>query len=202
MIFLQLMMPVSALQSMYPFARHFTDSSAVTTDRDLGSGDHGLPLHEPLMPTMSCRAPYVLPLCGTASSEGTIRYGEARHPGPIGDDMLTVGVSNPGGVRQKEELMLELGPGIWSLAETQLSATTFKTSSHVLRQEGRKMNREVRFHGGSPAPLRQGSTWAGKWTGVAVMSDVPTQTLDVVGPLNIGTVDVFFLPATGQMDFL
>ena len=76
--------------------------------------------------------------------------------------MLTVGVNNPSGLRQKEQTLLDLGPGIWSLAETQLSATTFKTSSHILRKEARHQNREVRLHGGSPAPLRVGSQWAGK----------------------------------------
>ena len=33
-----------------------------------------------------------------------------------------MGVSNPGGLRQKDNLLLEQGPGIWSLAETHLYA--------------------------------------------------------------------------------
>ena len=113
---------------------------------------------------------------------GTIRYGEATHPGPPLGNVLTVGVNNPGGLRQKEQSLLELGPGIWSLAETQLSATTFKTSSQILRKEARLQNREVRLHGGSPAPLRVGSSWAGSWTGFAVLADVPTATLDIPWP--------------------
>eukprot|EP00435_Cladocopium_sp_Y103_P016336 s1333_g4.t1 len=102
---------------------------------------------------------------------------------PCEGDYLTVGISNPGGVRQKEDVLLGLGPGIWALAETQLSATTFKTCAGTLRTRGRALNREVRLHGGSPAPLRQGSSWAGTWTGVAVASDAPTANLDIPWPL-------------------
>eukprot|EP00438_Fugacium_kawagutii_P035024 Skav226644 [mRNA] locus=scaffold1097:92180:97042:+ [translate_table: standard] len=113
----------------------------------------------------------------------TTRFGEASHPGPHGDDWLTVGVSNPGGVRQKEQTILELGPGIWSFTETQLSAQTFRTSSHLLRTGARSQQREIHLHGGAPAPLRQGSSWAGGWTGVAVISDVPSQRLEAPWPL-------------------
>ena len=35
---------------------------------------------------------------------------------------------------------------------------------------------------GAPAPLRSGSTWAGRWTGVATLSDVPASNLDVPWP--------------------
>ena len=45
------------------------------------------------------------------------------------------------------------------------------------------MNREVRLLGGSPAPLRQNSTWAGSWTGVSMLSDVPAAALDVPWPM-------------------
>ena len=47
------------------------------------------------------------------SMDGTIRYGEAKNPGPTTGDLLTVGVSNPGGLRQKEDILLGMGPGIW-----------------------------------------------------------------------------------------
>ena len=125
-----------------------------------------------------------------SSQEGTIRYGEADNPGPHLGNVLTVGVSNPGGLRQKEDVLLDLGPGIWSLAETQLSVNTFKTCAGTLRNKGRAMNREVRLLGGSPAPLRQNSTWASSWTGVSVLSDVPAAALDVPWPMDTETVNV------------
>ena len=117
------------------------------------------------------------------SMDGTIRYGEAKNPGPTTGDLLTVGVNNPGGLRQKEDILLGMGPGIWAMTETQLSATTFKTCAGTLRTSGRALNRDVRFHGGAPAPLRHGSSWAGRWTGMAVLADFPTATLDVPWPM-------------------
>eukprot|EP00435_Cladocopium_sp_Y103_P016937 s4955_g4.t1 len=170
-----------ALQQGHPFARHIELSSAVATVRDFGSGDdlcavqglHGqstLLAHSMFIQTFASLPP------------GAERYGEALHPGPDWGHLLTVGVSNPSGLRQKEHILLGLGPGIWSLAETQLSQSTFKTSSGILRRGARQMNREVRFLGGAPAPLRSGSTWAGSWTGVSVLSDVPAVPLDVIWP--------------------
>eukprot|EP00435_Cladocopium_sp_Y103_P012113 s2367_g3.t1 len=65
----------------------------------------------------------------------------------------------------------------------QLTVGTFRTSSCILRKGARALNREIRFIGGSPAPLRQGSTWAGRWTGASVLSDVPAVALDIPQPL-------------------
>ena len=178
-----MIVPANALQQQPPFARHFIDSSAAKADRDIGSGDGSCIVPErfewqPAWPNyMDGIAPghFFLPV-------GTIRYGEATHPGPEWGNMLTVGVSNPCGLRQKEDQLLQLGPGIWSLAETQLSQQTFRTSSGILHRRARELNREIRFFGGAPAPLRFGSTWAGKWTGVAVLSDVAATVLDVPWP--------------------
>lgn len=141
--------PTVALQHSYPLARLSIDSSAVQTDRDIGSGDghfvHGsnqVPCSVPLA-TTSCPCEFC------PHFQGTLRYGEALHPGPHGEHLLTVGVSNPGGVRQKEDAILALGAGMWSLAEAQLSSATFRTSAHLLRTAGRRLNRAVRFHGGT-----------------------------------------------------
>ena len=172
-----------AIQRQGPFARHSYLSSAASADRDHGSGDHCRNVPSPWydsFSSMGASQQSFWPL--KPSLDGTIRYGEAKNPGPPMGDMLTVGVSNPGGLRQKEDVLLGMGPGIWAMAETQLSATTFKTCSGTLRTSGRALNRDVRFHGGAPAPLRQGSSWAGKWTGVAVLADFPTATLDVPWP--------------------
>ena len=171
--------PAHALQQSSPFARHFIDSSAVHADRDIGSGADGCKVPEPF---------FGIHLAGpfgdrdstvTFLPAGIMRYGEALHPGPC---HLTVGVSNPSGLRRKEDILLGLGSGIWAMAETQLSLPTFRTCSGILRKGAQAMNRAISFHGGAPAPLRQGSSWAGKWTGVSVLSDVPAMTLDIPWP--------------------
>eukprot|EP00435_Cladocopium_sp_Y103_P026257 s555_g6.t1 len=154
--------PAAALQSGASFARHSVLSSATSVDRDNGSGKTPDLMQEPMFP---CAA-------------GT-RFGEALHPGPdaTSDYWLTVGVANPGGLRAKEDMVLSWGPGIWTLTETQLSQVTAKTTERCFRAGGHKLNRRVRSHFGHPAPLRQGSQWAGKNIGLRAEScwvnDIP-----------------------------
>ena len=142
------------------FARFYFDSSATSVDREYGSGMQSD--NVPMQPGSLCMG---------------IRYGEARHPGPDVDQLLNLGVSNPGGLRSKEDMVLMLGPGIWTLTETQLSSVTTKNAARAFKAGGRKLDRLVRPHFGHPAPLRQGSTWAGKWTGVCTVSDWPSMSL-------------------------
>eukprot|EP00435_Cladocopium_sp_Y103_P066420 s304_g28.t1 len=142
-------------------------SSAVSADREIGSEvlpDYVSELHHCI--------------------ETGVRYGEASHPGPDfdPDQLLTVGVSNPGGLRSKEDLVMELGAGVWTMTETQLSAVTTKTSARSFRSGGLKLNRCIRPHYSHPAPLRHGSTWAGKWTGVCTVSDWPSMAVDLPWP--------------------
>ena len=54
-----------------------------------------------------------------------LRVGEATNPGPS----LLLGTSNPTGLRSKEPLAIEFGPGIWHYSETQLSSVTVKSCS-------------------------------------------------------------------------
>ena len=89
-----------------------------------------------------------------------------------------MGVVNPSGLRQKEDILLGLGPGIWAVTETQLSQQTFRTSAGILSLGARRMNREIRFHGGAPAPLQLGSSWAGKWSGVGLEVPWPSEHWD------------------------
>ena len=107
------------------------------------------------------------------------RHGEASHPGPVHeqDSLLVVGTSNPGGLRSKEDIVLSMGSGIWTLTETQLSAVTMKNSARAFRAGGKKLQRLIRPHFSHPAPLRQGSQWAGKWTGVCTVSDWPSSQI-------------------------
>ena len=106
-----------------------------------------------------------------------VRVGEASHPGPPG--LFSVGSSNPGGLRGKEDLLLDWGPGIWALSETQLSAVTQVTCSKAFRFKAKAVQRNLRLHHGAPAPLRASSSWAGSWTGVAQVSDFPSVSLTV-----------------------
>ena len=166
--FCQILSPAMALQSGASFARHYYHSSATQVDRDFGSGKLSDFVQEPMFPMAA----------------GT-RYGEALHPGPEDDHSdywLTVGVTNPGGVRAKEDMLLAMGPGIWTLTETQLSQITTKSTARTLRSGGHKLHRNIRAHVSHPAPLRHGSQWAGRWTGICTTSDWPSTSLQVPWP--------------------
>eukprot|EP00438_Fugacium_kawagutii_P034912 Skav206373 [mRNA] locus=scaffold834:175796:187689:- [translate_table: standard] len=157
-----------------------SDSSATTVAREFGSEgltgwmgmfresstcpwsfDHSVPIY-----TQACR------------------MGEAGNPGPDfqAEDLLTVGVSNPGGLRGKECHVLELDVGIWTMAETQLSTQSMRPSAGRFRAGGRNMNRAVRPLFSAGAPLRTGSSWAGSWSGVATIADWPSARLNLVWP--------------------
>eukprot|EP00435_Cladocopium_sp_Y103_P031727 s2118_g8.t1 len=159
--------PASALQLDHSFARFFNVSSATAVDRENGSGNWSSNVPEQL----GC------PLHGW-------RIGEANNPGPepCQDMLLNVGLSNPGGLRGKEDMLLALGPGIWTMSETHHSQVTMKTTARTLRTGGIKLHRQIRPHFSHPAPLRQGSTWAGKWTGVSTVSDWPSSQLTLPWP--------------------
>ena len=101
------------------------------------------------------------------------RIGEALHPGPA--DFLTVGTTNPGGLRGKELLAVEQGSGIWSYAETQLSAVTQTSTAKSMKWHAGQAGRHLRVYYGAPAPLRSGSTWAGS-------CDFPSKKLQVEWP--------------------
>ena len=108
------------------------------------------------------------------------RYGEAQHPGPP----LTVVISssNPSGLRNKESLHLDWGPGIHSFSETQLSEITLGSARKVMQSQARALERQVRIHSGAAAPVRNHSTWAGSWTGVLQASDYPSRVFQVPWP--------------------
>ena len=118
------------------------------------------------------------------------RYGEAANPGPsllLDDDeplfcsttdassRFRLGCANPSGLRQKELHAVELGPGIWGFSETQLTAYTQRTCFWRLRQLAHQADRHLRVHMGAPARTRANSEWAGSWSGVATISDFPSQ---------------------------
>ena len=129
-------------------------------------------------------------LCGF--SQEVLRVGEASHPGPNHSDgplsscsNLVIGCSNPSGLRGKESLLVDMGPGIWSLSETQLSTVTQQSSIKKLRYEARALNRNVRIHCGAPAALRSTSNWAGAYTGVMQLGDCPSTSVSIQWPLGV-----------------
>ncbi|CAE7241535.1 aquIMA [Symbiodinium microadriaticum] len=105
------------------------------------------------------------------------RFGEATNPGP--GPLIFVGTSNPSGLRNKEQLIADLGPGVWQFSETQLSAVTLPVSSRGVKALTRAQHRDVRIFAGAPAPLRPGSHFAGSWTGVLTMSDFPCRPVQL-----------------------
>ena len=106
------------------------------------------------------------------------RIGEAHNPGPTWplpptEELLAVGTTNPSGLNGKEDLQIQQGPGIWHLAETQLSHVT----GPIVRSKLAQQQRQVRCIEGAPAPLRAHSHWAGSWTGVLIATDLPARPL-------------------------
>ena len=124
-----------------------------------------------------CVASAVLP--ASAFQIPIPRYGEADHPGPLNPDLLHLGTSNPSGLRQKEHVLADLGPGIWQLSETQLSSATLPAACKTLRSLGRAQHRDIRVHTGAAVPTRTNSTWAGSWSGVLTASDFPSRALNI-----------------------
>ena len=169
----------SALHLPPPFARHFFTSSAASVDREHGSEDGGR--HVPGLGTLWCTH---LALDQIDVYTFQCRLGEASNPGPniLPPMLLTVGTSNPGGLRRKEEIIFDRGPGLWTLTETQLSFATMRTTAGVFRSLGNNSNRAIRPLFSAEAPLRPGSTWAGAWSGVATISDFPAASLQIPWP--------------------
>ena len=116
------------------------------------------------------------------------RFGEALHPGPWvqndeeGTDLLNIGLCNTTKIRRKEPQIIEMGPGIWNFAETHWTEATACSSSFVLKKLARTMNRNIKFVTGAPVGLRSNSSWAGSWSGVAQMTDLPAVPLSLNWP--------------------
>ena len=112
------------------------------------------------------------------------RIGEALHPGPCTPDtcLITIGQSNPSGLRGKHLEAAQLGPGIWSYAETHLTKHTASTFQRALRALGRQADRQIRINTGNPAALRANSRWAGTWSGVLQHSDFPCREIQTSWP--------------------
>ena len=114
---------------------------------------------------------------------GTLRVGEASHPGPAGD--FWISTSNPSGLRGKEPHLVELGVGVHCVSESQLSAVTFPQVRACLQSLARQQNRSLRCLAGWPVALRANSSWAGSWAGVLTCSDWPAHPVRLPWPPNL-----------------
>eukprot|EP00435_Cladocopium_sp_Y103_P044883 s401_g12.t1 len=74
---------------------------------------------------------------------------------------------------------MSLGPGVWSISESQLSQHTQKSCAGQLRQIASQQHRNLRIHMGAPVSTRSTSSWAGTWSGVMSISDYPSQELSL-----------------------
>ena len=121
-----------------------------------------------------------------ASSDSTCcglsgRIGEADNPGPI----LQIGTTNTAGVRRKESHLLALGPGVWCVSETHLTSVTQRSSDATFRHLAHGLNRSPKILYGAPVAPRANSEWAGTWSGVLTLSDVPARPLTLPWPSDV-----------------
>ena len=108
--------------------------------------------------------------------------GEATNPGPSNfesEQLLTLGTFNPSGLAGKALSCLEVGAGVWGVAETQSTQSGFTQFQRDLHFQARSQNRRLRAVHGGFAPLRPGSQQAGAWTGVAFLSDITVRPFDL-----------------------
>jgi len=122
-------------------------------------------------------------------SKGSIRFGEAQHPGPS----FWIGTVNPSGMVGKELQLAELPEGIWGITETHLSGVNQKVTIRKLQHEARSQGRELQCVPGAPLPIRARSSSAGTWSGVMTVSDWISKPVTCVWPhgeYNVGRVQV------------
>eukprot|EP00438_Fugacium_kawagutii_P000488 Skav216948 [mRNA] locus=scaffold3396:197642:204095:+ [translate_table: standard] len=155
-----------------PLARHNEHRTAGgSPDCHIGSGDFEWTPCNHLVPAHGTAVPAMLTCL--------LRCGEAQNPGPSEENVVPFGFSNPGGIRNKEEVVLALGPGVWHFSETQLSVTTQRTFAARMKALAAPMHRSLRLHLGAAVAPRPGSEWAGTWAGVCSVSDHPSQELQL-----------------------
>ena len=120
------------------------------------------------------------PLVAASHAVPTVRFGEATHPGPAAN--FFVSTSNPSGLRSKEPFYSDWGFGVHCFSETQLSAVSLPGSRRQFQACAKAVNRQARVTSGAPAALRVNSDWAGTWTGVLQVGDLPCSTFNVAWP--------------------
>lgn len=109
------------------------------------------------------------------------RIGEADNPGPT----IQIGTTNTAGIRRKESHLLGLGPGIWCASETHLTSVTQRSTDATFRHLAQDLNRTPKVLYGAPVAPRANSEWAGTWSGVLTLSDVPARPLSLPWPSEV-----------------
>jgi hypothetical protein len=94
-------------------------------------------------------------------------------------NLVQFGFSNPSGLRNKEELVVDFGPGVRSFSETHLSTVTQTSCASRLRQLAAVEGRNLHAHMGAAVATRPHSDWAGTWSGVATISERPSQVVQL-----------------------
>ena len=108
-----------------------------------------------------------------------LRIGEARNPGPDEDQQgLLLGCFNPTGILHKGSLLQYLPTGsqaLWGVCETHLTGLGIK----AFRKELAFHDSNFKLVPGAPVPYRSSAIQAigGKQLGVAVLSNLPTRSL-------------------------
>ena len=73
------------------------------------------------------------------------------HLGPFGEvpNIVQFGFSNPAGLRNKGEIAVGLGPGVWSFSETHLSQVTQRSCASIMHQLAAAEGRNLYAHMGA-----------------------------------------------------
>ena len=102
------------------------------------------------------------------------RFGEALHPGPVCDSMLTCVIANPTAIHRKEVEIRELDADAVCLAETSADASVQNTFSRTMAVHGYRA-----FFGQAVPPLwddtPEGATVRGAAGGVAIVTRLPSR---------------------------
>lgn len=106
------------------------------------------------------------------------RVGEAKHPGPA----IWLGTANPSGLRSKEFQFAVLPTGIWGISETHIAEVGLQQTSHIMKCQSSICGSSRYFLPGAPVALRARSSTEGRWSGVAFLSDLPMQNLQIHWP--------------------
>ena len=129
-------------------------------------------------------------LIGCPFSPIFVPWGEALNPGPS----LAINLTNPTGVRGKEQHLFDLPRGITCVAETHLAASGIASACGTLRSLAKQGHRCLRLLPGAPVPLRARSLTTGVWSGVMQFSDLPCHRLQMHWPndeYSLGRVQTF-----------
>ena len=78
-----------------------------------------------------------------------------------------------------------IGPGIWCASETHLTSVTQRSSDAKFRQLAQSQNRAPKILYGARVAPRANSEWAGTWSGVLTLSDVPARSLSLPWPSEV-----------------